>query len=72
MNTGRNKRKNSKTASKLEKLESDIRLGFLAIIRYIMEEFNCDFNAPMYVDFENLDGDGNADEFFGKFSFYFD
>jgi len=29
-----------------------------------MEEFNCDFNAPMYVDFENLDGDGNADEFF--------
>ena len=30
-------------------------------------EFNCDFNAPMYVDFENLDGgDGNADEFFGK------
>jgi hypothetical protein len=37
-----------------------------------MEEFNCDFNAPMYVDFENLDGDGNADEFFGKFSFYFD
>jgi len=28
-------------------------------------EFNCDFNAPMYVDFENLDGgDGNADEFF--------
>ena len=31
-----------------------------------MEEFNCDFNAPMYVDFENLDGDGNADEFFGK------
>jgi len=30
-----------------------------------MEEFNCNFNAPMYVDFENLDGgDGNADEFF--------
>jgi len=33
LNTGRNKRKNSKTASKLEKLESDIRLGFFAIIR---------------------------------------
>ena len=31
-------------------------------------EFNCDFNAPMYVDFENMDGEtGNADEFFGKF-----
>merc|ERR1711971_447187 len=61
---GRNKRKNSKTASELEKLESEFRLSFLAIIRNIMEEFNCDFNAPMYVDFENLDGDGNADEFF--------
>lgn len=45
-------------------MESEFRLSFLAIIRNIMEEFNCDFNAPMYVDFENLDGDGNADEFF--------
>ena len=34
-----------------------------------MDEFNCNFNAPMYVDFENLEtdgNDGNADEFFGK------
>ena len=28
--------------------------------------FNCDFDAPMYVDFENLEGDGHADDFFGK------
>ena len=28
--------------------------------------FNCDFNAPMFVDFDNLDGEENADEFFGK------
>ena len=29
--------------------------------------FNCDFNAPMFVDFDNMDGEENADEFFGKF-----
>jgi len=26
--------------------------------------FNCDFNAPMFVDFDNMDGEENADEFF--------
>ena len=29
--------------------------------------FNCDFNAPMFVDFDNMEGEENADEFFGKF-----
>ena len=29
-------------------------------------EFNCDFDAPMFVDFENLDQEGNPDDFFGK------
>ena len=29
-------------------------------------EFNCDFDAPMFVDFENLDQEGNPDNFFGK------
>ena len=28
--------------------------------------FNCDFNAPQFCDFENLDNSGNADDFFGK------
>ena len=30
-------------------------------------DFNCDFNAPMFVDFDNLDQEGNPDVFFGKF-----
>ena len=30
-------------------------------------EFNCDFDAPMFVDFENLDQEGNPDNFFGKY-----
>ena len=29
-------------------------------------EFNCDFDAPMFVDFENLDQEANPDDFFGK------
>ena len=32
-------------------------------------DFNCDFNAPMYVDFANMESEENADEFFGKFPF---
>jgi hypothetical protein len=27
-------------------------------------EFNCDFNAPMFVDFENMDQEANPDAFF--------
>jgi len=27
-------------------------------------DFNCDFNAPMFVDFDNLDQEGNPDVFF--------
>lgn len=27
-------------------------------------EFNCDFDAPMFVDFENLDQEANPDDFF--------
>ena len=30
-------------------------------------DFNCDFNAPMFVDFDNLDQEGNPDVFFGEF-----
>ena len=32
-------------------------------------EFNCDFDAPMFVDFENLDQEANPDDFFGKLGF---
>lgn len=28
--------------------------------------FNCDFNAPMFVDFENEDNHEDADAFFGE------
>ena len=32
-----------------------------------MAEFNCEFNAPMFVDFENLDQEPNPDVFFDTF-----
>ena len=32
-----------------------------------MSEFNCEFNAPMFVDFENLDQEPNPDVFFDTF-----
>ena len=31
-----------------------------------MATFDCDFDAPMYVDFTNIDDDQNPDSFFGK------
>ncbi len=32
-----------------------------------MSAFDCDFDAPMYVDFNNIDDDqNNPDSFFGK------
>jgi hypothetical protein len=36
-----------------------------------MDEFNCNFNAPMFVDFEREDFDSNPESYFGLFFFKF-
>ena len=50
-----------KFAIEIWKFEEDITKN-----TKMSSEFNCDFDAPMFVDFENLDQEGNPDDFFGK------